>query len=85
MLTSWVWEGYHKSKRCSRDTYPESYVIKYTSIRRLKIAWKRAQARQTGETNQTVVERERILIELMTSDRKLKASREGSKSRIYGT
>ena len=29
--------------------------------------------------------RERIFIELMTSDRKLKASREGSKGRIYGT
>ena len=29
--------------------------------------------------------RERILIKLMTSDRKLKASREGSKSRMYGT
>ena len=28
---------------------------------------------------------ERICIELMTSDRKLKASREGSKKRIYGT
>ena len=27
---------------------------------------------------------ERIFIELMTSDRKLKASREGSKCRIYG-
>ena len=30
-----VWEGYHESKRCSRDTYPESYTTKYTSIRRL--------------------------------------------------
>ena len=30
-------------------------------------------------------EREEIVIELMTSDRKLKASREGSKRRNYGT
>ena len=29
--------------------------------------------------------RERIFIELITSDRKLKASRQGSKGRIYGT
>ena len=29
--------------------------------------------------------RERIVIELMTSDRGLEASREGSKGRIYGT
>ena len=25
-------EGYRKSRRCSRDTYPESYITKYTSI-----------------------------------------------------
>ena len=25
---------YHESRRCSRDTYPESYAAKYTSIRR---------------------------------------------------
>ena len=29
-----LWEGYHESRRCSRDTYPESYILKYTSIRR---------------------------------------------------
>ena len=28
------WEGYHESRRCSRDTYPESYITKYTSIRK---------------------------------------------------
>ena len=28
-----VWEGYHESRRCSRDTYPDSYITKYTSIR----------------------------------------------------
>ena len=30
-----LWEGYHESKRCSIDTHPESYIIKYTSIRRI--------------------------------------------------
>ena len=30
-----LWEGSHESRRCSRDTYPESYITKYTSIRRL--------------------------------------------------
>ena len=30
-----VWEGCRESRRCSRDTYPESYTTKYTSIRRL--------------------------------------------------
>ena len=29
-----LWEGYHESRRCTRDTYPESYITKYTSIRR---------------------------------------------------
>ena len=29
------WEGYHASRRCSRDTYPESYTTNYTRIRRL--------------------------------------------------
>ena len=29
-----LWEGCRESRRCSRDTYPESYIIKYTSIRR---------------------------------------------------
>ena len=27
-------EGYRESRRCSRDTYPDSYITKYTSIRR---------------------------------------------------
>jgi len=45
-------------------------------------------ARCAGETIARGIEagpRERIFIELMTSDRKLKASREGSKWRNYGT
>jgi len=29
-------EGCRESRRCSRDTYQESYITKYTSIRRLK-------------------------------------------------
>ena len=29
-----LWEVYRESRRCSRDTYPESYITKYTSIRR---------------------------------------------------
>ena len=29
-----LWEGYRESRRCSRDTYPESYITEYTSIRR---------------------------------------------------
>ena len=28
------WDGYHESERCSRDTYPESSITKYTNIRR---------------------------------------------------
>jgi hypothetical protein len=27
-----LWEGYHESRRCSRDTYPESCITKYTCI-----------------------------------------------------
>ena len=26
------WEGYSESRKCSRDTYPESYITKYASI-----------------------------------------------------
>ena len=35
------WKEYHESRRCSRDTYPESCIIKYTSIQRKKepCAW----------------------------------------------
>ena len=29
-----LWEEYRESRRCSRDTYPESYITKYASIRR---------------------------------------------------
>ena len=28
--------GYHEIKRCSRDTYPESYITRYTSKQRYK-------------------------------------------------
>jgi len=28
-------EGCREGRRCSRDTYPESYITKYTSIRKL--------------------------------------------------
>ena len=31
---SGLWEGYHESRKCSRDTYPGSYITKYTGIRR---------------------------------------------------
>jgi len=29
---------HHESRRCSRDTHPESYITKYTSIQRLEAA-----------------------------------------------
>ena len=32
------WEGCRESRRCSMDTYPESYITKYTSIRRLRFS-----------------------------------------------
>jgi len=31
---TYSWEGCRESRRCSRDTYPESYIIMYTRIRR---------------------------------------------------
>ena len=31
------WEGYRESRWCSRDTFPESYITKYTSIRRQSV------------------------------------------------
>jgi len=49
----WGDRPYHESRRCSRDTYPESYITKYTSIQRLRDqAWSRDQVeycRITGE------------------------------------
>jgi len=45
------WEGCRESRRCSRDTYPDSYVTRYTSIRR-----KRARAHHIGEPKQTATE-----------------------------
>ena len=32
-----LWEGYHESRRCSRDTSPESYITKHTSIPRFHL------------------------------------------------
>ena len=29
-----LWEGYRESRRCSRDTSPESSITKYTGVRR---------------------------------------------------
>jgi len=31
-----LWKGNHKSRTCSRDTFPESYIAKYASIRRIQ-------------------------------------------------
>ena len=36
-LESPLWEGYHESRRCSRNTHPESYIPKYTSVQRLPL------------------------------------------------
>ena len=30
ILADGLWEGYHESRRCSKDTYPASYMTKYT-------------------------------------------------------
>ena len=39
LYSVFLWEGYHESRRCSRDTYPESYITKYTSIQRDMVTW----------------------------------------------
>jgi len=31
LRVGWLWEGYHESRRCSRDTYPKSYITKYAT------------------------------------------------------
>ena len=38
LIDSGLGEGYHESKRCSRDTHPESYITKQTSIRSSPVA-----------------------------------------------
>ena len=30
-------KGYYESRRCSRDTYPEPHITKYTCVRRLVV------------------------------------------------
>ena len=30
-LAGLLWEGYRERRRCSRDTYPESYITNYTN------------------------------------------------------
>ena len=30
-----LWEEYHESRICSRDTYPESYITKYTTYTKM--------------------------------------------------
>ena len=84
-------KGFRESRRCSRDTYPESYITEYTSVYEEKEATQRAwegcvpccTARlrwPPSARSSSLLTRERIFVELMTSDHKLKASREGSKS-----
>ena len=34
VIDSGCLEGYHESRRCSRDTFPESYITKYENIQR---------------------------------------------------
>ena len=30
IIDLWEGEGYHESRRCSRDSYPESYITNHT-------------------------------------------------------
>ena len=32
LRVGWRWEGYCESRRCSRDTHPESYITEYTMV-----------------------------------------------------
>ena len=41
-----LWEGFRESRRCSRDTYPESYFTEYTSIRRLNPFYARVKTKK---------------------------------------
>ena len=41
------WLGYHESRRCSRDTYPESYITKCASIQRKLKPWGGSRRRPT--------------------------------------
>jgi len=35
LMVGWLWEGFCERRRCSKDTYPESYCIaEYALIRR---------------------------------------------------
>ena len=45
-----LWEGYHESSRCFRDTYPESYITKFTSLRSTNASREAAGSDQKRET-----------------------------------
>ena len=32
ITSTWAWEGFGESRRCSRDTYPESYITEYSLV-----------------------------------------------------
>ena len=52
LRVGWLWEGCRKSRRCSRDTYPESYITKYTSIRRSTYSVKLTRDDLLGEVDE---------------------------------
>ena len=32
LVGSTDWEGYHESRRCSKDIYPESYIKRFEAV-----------------------------------------------------
>ena len=58
----------HESRRCSRDTYPESYITRYTSIRKqggLYVARGVVGGGGGSEGNVHVVEREPVVVHVL--------------------
>ena len=80
-----LWEGFRESRRYSRDTHPESYITKSTSIPRITISpflsgvhlylYISVKSSRTRLPDSGIGKC--IFIELMTSDLRRKASREG--------
>jgi len=56
-----LWEGYHESRRCSRDTYPESYITKLLIFEKycllLGVAYRSCEEEEEGEFDRSRGER----------------------------
>ena len=52
-------EGYRENRRCSRDTFPESYITEYTTMRRYHRSTSSTRSSSTGPVATSPVDAQR--------------------------